>query len=226
VIRRRVAGPSLAGLAELGNAVAGFDGSLVLTIAFPRATARDDDGGVRELVDQARGGDGDAFGALYDRYVDTVYRYVYYRVGSAVLAEDLVSETFLRALRRINSFRWQGSGFGAWLTTIARNLIADHYKSSRYRLEVTTAELLDSAARSAPAAESVVIDHDMTARLLDAVRRLPADQQECVVLRFLQGLSVSDTGRVMRRSDGAIKALQYRATRALAALLDARGSRR
>jgi RNA polymerase sigma-70 factor (ECF subfamily) len=224
VTRRPLLGLSAAGLAELRSALAvGAGGSIALTATLPRSQSHGDDSGVRDLVDRAKGGDGNAFGSLYDRYVDAVYRYVYYRVGSQPLAEDLVSETFLRALRHIGSFRWQGSDFGAWLTTIARNLITDHYKSSRYRLEVPTAELLDSTATVAPAAESVVLDREATGRLLEAVRRLPGDQQECVVLRFLQGLPVAETARIMGRGEGAIKALQYRATRALARLLDESG---
>src|SRR5688572_14064950 len=104
---------SLSGLGSLSAAVAagGSGGSLSLTVTMPGAftrSPRQSDDRIRDLVDEARGGDGDAFGQLYDRYVDGVYRYVYYRVGSAQLAEDLVSETFLRALRRIGEFRWQG----------------------------------------------------------------------------------------------------------------------
>jgi RNA polymerase sigma-70 factor (ECF subfamily) len=200
------------------------DGGFALTVALPGVLGRsqrpDDGDGVRALVDRARGGDSQAFGALYDRYVDGVYRYVYFRVGTPALTEDLVSETFLRALRRIGDFRWQGADFGAWLTTIARNLIADHYKSSRYRLEVPTAELLDARGAAAPGAESVVLDREATARLIEAVRTLPGDQQECIVLRFLHGRSVAETAAVMHRGEGAVKALQYRATRALARLLE------
>jgi len=93
------------------------------------------------LVELARGGDSEAFGMLYDHYSTSVYRFVYYRVGSVALAEDLMSETFFRALRSMNSFRWQGKDFGAWLMTIARNLTADHYKSGRTRLEHTTEDM-------------------------------------------------------------------------------------
>ncbi len=99
---------------------------------------------VADLVARSQAGEPEAFGLLYDRYVDLVYRYIYYRVGSPTLAEDLVSETFLRALRRIDSFTWQGRDFAAWLVTIARNLIADHFKSGRYRLEITTEDILES----------------------------------------------------------------------------------
>ena len=90
---------------------------------------------LRALVDLAKDGDSEAFGQLYDHYVTGVFRFIYYRVGSQQLAEDLTSETFVRGLRAIQRFNWQGKDFGAWLTTIARNLVADHFKSSRARLE-------------------------------------------------------------------------------------------
>ena len=178
------------------------------------------DADVVDLVARAQAGSADAFGALYDRYVDIVYRYVYYRVGSQTFAEDLTSETFLRALRRITSFTWQGRDFGAWLVTIARNLIADYYKSSRYKLEVPTGELLD-ADRATEGPENEVLDSITNVTLLKAVRMLGPEQQECIVLRFLQGFSVSETALAMGKNDGAIKALQYRAVQSLKKLLPA-----
>jgi RNA polymerase sigma-70 factor (ECF subfamily) len=173
---------------------------------------------VAALVDHAKAGDTEAFAELYDRYLDTIFRYVYYRVGSRPLAEDLTSETFLRALRRIGTFTWQGRDFGAWLVTIARNLVADHFKSSRFRLEVTTGEMLDAdEVQDGP--ESMVMEAFTNAALIEAVKRLNAQQQECLVLRFLQGLSVAETARIMGKNEGAIKTLQYRAVRTLAQLL-------
>ena len=175
---------------------------------------------VADLVARSQAGEPEAFGLLYDRYVDLVYRYIYYRVGSPTLAEDLVSETFLRALRRIDSFTWQGRDFAAWLVTIARNLIADHFKSGRYRLEITTEDILESGpAQTTDGPESLVLDSLTNATLLSAVKQLNPEQQECIVLRFLQGLSVNETALAMGKNDGAIKALQYRAVRALARLL-------
>jgi RNA polymerase sigma-70 factor (ECF subfamily) len=175
---------------------------------------------VADLVARSQAGEPEAFGLLYDRYVDLVYRYIYYRVGSPTLAEDLVSETFLRALRRIDSFTWQGRDFAAWLVTIARNLIADHFKSGRYRLEITTEDILESGpAQTTDGPESLVLDSLTNATLLSAVKKLNPEQQECIVLRFLQGLSVNETALAMGKNDGAIKALQYRAVRALARLL-------
>jgi RNA polymerase sigma-70 factor, ECF subfamily len=172
------------------------------------------------LVRLAQEGDGEAFGQLYDAYSDTVYRYIYYRVSNKQLAEDLSSETFLRALRRISTFTWQGRDFGAWLVTIARNLVADHFKSSRYRLEVPTGEMLDSdQTESSP--EDSVLAYLSNKELLDAVCQLNSQQQECVTLRFLHGLSVAETAKIMGKNDGAIKTLQYRAIRTLARLLPA-----
>ncbi|MFF4481198.1 ECF subfamily RNA polymerase sigma factor, BldN family [Streptomyces sp. NPDC001520] len=171
-----------------------------------------------DLVERAQSGEAEAFGRLYDQYADTVYRYIYYRVGGKATAEDLTSETFLRALRRIGTFTWQGRDFGAWLVTIARNLVADHFKSSRFRLEVTTGEMLD-ANEVERSPEDSVLESLSNAALLQAVRKLNPQQQECVTLRFLQGLSVAETARVMGKNEGAIKTLQYRAVRTLARLL-------
>jgi RNA polymerase sigma-70 factor (ECF subfamily) len=170
------------------------------------------------LVRRAQAGDAEAFGALYDHYVTMVHRYVYHRVGDRALAEDVTSETFVRALRRIDSLSFQGRDVGAWLVTIARNIIRDHVKSSRYRLEVATADMRD-ADRATDGPEDAVLQHLTNQQLLECVRKLGSEQQECIVLRFLHGLSVSETAEIMGKKDGAIKALQHRAVRRLAGLL-------
>jgi RNA polymerase sigma-70 factor (TIGR02952 family) len=169
---------------------------------------------VRALVTLAQQGDGEAFAAIYSQYVDVVYRYVYYRVGSHHVAEDLTSETFVRALRRLDSFSWTGRDIAAWFVTIARNLVVDHVKSSRYRLEVTTGDMLDGDER-APSTEVEVLGRLRDEQLLGAMRDLKPDQQECLSLRFLQGLSLAETAEVMGRSAGAVKQLQLRAVRSL-----------
>ena len=173
---------------------------------------------VWELVHRSQQGDAEAFGEIYDRYVTMVYRYVYSRVGDRALAEDVTSETFVRALRRIDSLSFQGRDVGAWLVTIARNIVRDHVKSSRYRLEVTTADMRD-ADRGTDGPEDAVVQHMTNQQLLACVQQLGGEQQECIVLRFLHGLSVSETAAIMGKKDGAIKALQHRAVRRLAVLL-------
>jgi RNA polymerase sigma-70 factor (TIGR02952 family) len=171
-----------------------------------------------DLVRAAQGGEVDAFGRLYDRYVDLVFRYAYYRLGDRSLAEDVTSETFLRALRGLSSISYQGRDVGAWFVTIARNLVLDHLKSGRHRYETVIADFRD-ADRPTDGPEPAVLSALENAELLRCIRKLGAEQQECIVLRFLQGLSVTETAELMGKNEGAIKALQHRAIRRLAALL-------
>jgi len=170
------------------------------------------------LVRAVQNGDGEAFGKLYDRYVDQIFRFIYYRVNDRALAEDFTSETFLRALRRISTINYQGRDIGAWFMTIARNIVFDHTKSARFRLEMVTGELVETdTAEDGP--EAAVLAHLTNTRLLAAVNELGEEQKECIVLRFLHGLSVAETAAVMGKNDGAIKALQHRAVKRLASML-------
>ena len=170
------------------------------------------------LVELARNGDSEAFGLLYDHYHPQVYRFLYYRVGSQALAEDLTSDTFFRALRSMSNFRWQGKDFGAWLMTIARNLTTDHYKSGKNRLEITTEDMTphDGTEEGPEAAVMASLTNEV---LMEALKQLPTEQQECLVMRFLQGLSIAETAQSLDRSEGAIKQLQLRAVRNLAKLM-------
>ncbi len=178
----------------------------------------DDGGRIAALVDLARDGDTEAFGALYDHYSPAVYRFIYYRVSAQMLAEDLTSETFFRALRSMARFQWQGKDFGAWLTTIARNLVVDHYKAARTRLERTTDDLTDRQEVVAGPEEEVL--SGLTNEILhETMRKLPTEQQECLVLRFLNDTSIAETALALGKSEGAVKQLQLRAVRNLARLL-------
>ena len=170
------------------------------------------------LVELARGGDAEAFGQLYDHYHGSVYRFLFYRTRSTSLAEDLTSDTFLRALRGMGSFRWQGKDFGAWLMTIARNLCTDHFKAGRTRLEVTTEDMgLHDDATEGP--EKWVLAGLTNEVLLNGLRELSDEQRDCLIMRFLQGLSIAETAEVLGRSEGAVKQLQLRGVRNLAKLM-------
>ncbi len=170
------------------------------------------------LVELARKGDTEAFGLLYDHYQGSVYRFLYYRTRSATLAEDLTSETFFRALRSMTGFRWQGKDFGAWLMTIARNLATDHFKAGRTRLEMAT-EDMGQHDDSTEGPESAVLASLTNEVLLESLAKLPDEQRDCLVMRFLQGMSIAETAAVLGRSDGAVKQLQLRGVRNLAKLM-------
>jgi RNA polymerase sigma-70 factor (ECF subfamily) len=172
------------------------------------------------LVELARGGDSEAFGQLYDHCQGSVYRFVVYRTRSQTLAEDLTSETFLRALRNMSGFRWQGKDFGAWLMTIARNLCTDHFKAGRTRLEMTT-EDMGAHDDTTEGPENAVLAGLTNEVLLVGLRQLSDEQRDCLIMRFLQGLSIAETAEVLGRSEGAVKQLQLRGVRNLAKLMPA-----
>jgi RNA polymerase sigma-70 factor, ECF subfamily len=169
------------------------------------------------LVDRARTGDAQAFADLYDRYVDQIFAYVYRRVGHRQLAEDLVGDVFLRAFRRLGTFEWQGVDLGAWITTIARNRVHDHFKSARFRLERTTDEVREPApqGQATEDPERIAVARDLARALGTALEGLKGEHREVIELRFVHDLSVAETATIMERSVGATKALQYRALKAL-----------
>jgi RNA polymerase sigma-70 factor (ECF subfamily) len=203
---------------KLNQAVSAVDTStvrpLLIDDAASTAPAGDDD--TIALVERARVGDPEAFADLYDRYVDRVYRFVLYRVsGDVALAEDITSEVFVRALRKIKGFTWQGRDVGAWFVTIARNLVLDHFKSGRFRLEMVGAEVGDQTREGVVDAEDEALSRVTQADLYKAISRLGNEQQEVIYWRFLQGYSVAEAAAAMEKTEGAIKALQYRAVKAL-----------
>jgi RNA polymerase sigma-70 factor (ECF subfamily) len=177
-------------------------------------------GEVSALVARAQAGDAEAFGLVYDRYVDQVFRFVARRVRDRQAAEDLTSETFLRALRNLDAFRRPGGDFGAWITTIARNLIINHHESYRHRFEVPVAEYRDQAEPGQvtdPA--KTAMDRLAHAVLIAGVDQLSAPQRQCIVLRYIRELSIDETAQAMGKTPAAIKAIQHKALRALRGLL-------
>ena len=171
------------------------------------------------LVELARNGDAEAFGMLFDHYHGSVYRFLFHRTRSTTLAEDLTSETFFRALRSMSSFRWQGKDFGAWLMTIARNLC---HRPLQGRPDPPRADHRGHGSprrRTTEGPEDAVLASLTNEVLLEALTELPAEQRDCLVMRFLQGMSIAETAAVLGRSDGAVKQLQLRGVRNLAKLM-------
>ena len=183
----------------------------------------DESSRIRALVELAQHGDTEAFGQLYDHYVTAIFRFIYAKVGTTQLAEDLTAETFLRALRSLHTFQWRGKDFGAWLTVIARNLTNDHYKARRTRSEFVS-DSLPERADPGRGPEDDILASLSNEELMEAVGSLPVDQRDCVLMRFVQEMSIAETAQVLGRSEGAIKQLQLRAVRSLAKMLTAEAS--
>jgi RNA polymerase sigma-70 factor (ECF subfamily) len=157
-----------------------------------------------------------AFGPLYERYVDSIYRYVYHRVGNHVDAEDLTAQTFQYALATLSEFKPGGASFGAWLAAIARNLIAGGEQPETMSGEgiddLPDPSAGDPAWRAAQAADA--------GELLTALRRLPLDQQRAIVLKFARGRSSREIGEALNLSESAARQLIHRALAALYAALE------
>ena len=167
-----------------------------------------------ELIRLAQAGDAAAFGRLYDRYLPSIYRYTYSKTSSRSAAEDLTSETFLRAFRAIARRPRAHLNFAAWLVTIARNVVIDHHRSGWSRLAIVTDEV-DPQVDQSMGPEQAALASVSEASLRGALSQLPDDQRECLLLRFFAGLSISETAAAMDRTDGAVKQLQFRATNRL-----------
>src|SRR5207249_1366839 len=122
---------------------------------------------------------------------------------------------FVRALRKIRGFTWQGRDVGAWFLTIARNLVLDHFKSGRFRLEKLGVDVGEGNAEHIVDPEDQALARVSQADLYRAIQQLGNEQQEVIYWRFLQGYSVAEAAAAMDKTEGAIKALQYRAVKAL-----------
>ncbi len=165
---------------------------------------------VLELASQA---DPAALAALYDQYNARIYTYIYHRVGQVELAEDLTGQVFMRMLEAVRTGRPWRTSFSGWLYRIAHNLVIDHYRR-RDRAYFVDLEDADPASIEAEPFNAIEARLDGE-RLQAALGRLTDDQAEVITLRFLEGLSIADVASIMEKTEGAIKALQYRAVLAL-----------
>lgn len=172
------------------------------------------------IADRARGGDREAFADLYVRYRPQIYTYLLRRTHNRELSEDLTSDVFVRALGRIGTFTRRGRDVGAWLATIARNLLFDHYKSSRYRREIPIGDMYDRDLAIADIGEQVteyLARADLITELRNTLSGLSPDQRECLRLRYWHDLPFDEIGCRMDRSMYAAKMLKERALRNLSA---------
>ncbi|HHS97844.1 MAG TPA: sigma-70 family RNA polymerase sigma factor [Chloroflexi bacterium] len=158
--------------------------------------------------------DPEAFGILYERYVSQIYRYLYYRTGSHEDAEDLTARTFYRALRRFPHYVDRGAPFTAWLYRIAHNVVVN-WMRDRQRRPVVPLESVTVPSEEARDPHAVAEMREETEELLRAVRRLPPDRQQLLILKFVEGMSNAEIAQVMGRTEGAIKALYHRTLVAL-----------
>src|SRR5512134_2424997 len=172
----------------------------------------------RQLVLQAQDGNSEAFGQLYDAYMERIYRFVYFRVEDQQTAEDITSQVFLKAWSNLDRFQFSRTPYLAWLYTIAHNAVIDHYRTRK----VNTA--LDDVQLSHPDhSEAVENEIDLTVEMQSvksALQTLTDDQQKALTLKFSEGMANNEIARHLGKREGAIRALQMRGLQALAKQLE------
>jgi len=174
----------------------------------------------RRLVEQAKSGDAEAFGQLYDAFVDRVYRFVFFRVTDVQMAEDLTSQVFLKAWENLGRYRPHGP-FLAWLYAIARNSVIDNYRTRKQTVSLDEAAPL--AAHDEKLDDQVELQFEMKS-LQVAMQHLTEEQQEVVTLKFIADYDTTEIAQRMGKSEGAIRALQMRALQALARVMKDTGN--
>lgn len=161
-----------------------------------------------ELIQRAKACDPDALSMIYERYYQGIYRYVYYRVGDSALAEDLTGDIFLKMLHGIESYSIQGVPFSAWLYRIARNRIIDHL---RRQPEKTDVSLEEARVESITSGETAIDNALQRDELLKAVKILTDEQRQVIILKFIDDLDNATIGKMLGKTEGAVKSLQHRA---------------
>jgi RNA polymerase sigma-70 factor, ECF subfamily len=181
--------------------------------------------GVHEdvLVERACRGDADAFGRLYQLHLDRIYRYVYYRVGLTSEAEDLTEHVFLKAWEAIGRYESRGLPFAAWLYRMAHNAVIDHYRARRPTTRIDETLDLEDERQNPVASAEALFDRE---ELKVVIKRLNPDQQTVILLRFTEGLSHAEVGRILGKSEGAVRVIQHRALAVMARVLRALPSAR
>ena len=167
-----------------------------------------------DILSRASLGDRDAFGQLYERYVERIFNYVYYRTGNVHDAEDLTARVFQRAMNHIKNYTDRGVPFSAWLYRIAHNLVANWHRDRSRKQEIPLDDLPILQTKGDHPEKNLVRSQEQDA-LLRMIRKLPGERQNLLILKFVENMSNAEIGAIMGRSEGAVKSLYHRTLLAL-----------
>ncbi len=168
------------------------------------------------LLIEAAQADPARFAELYENNFERVYAYIVRRVVDRPETEDLTAEVFHHALANLKKYEWRGIPFAAWLFRIAANLISDRWQKRKREQSIDEPEQIESIQGGTAELEEV----ERKATLFRLVDTLPAEQQRVIVLRFVEQKSIKEVARGMRKTEGAVKQLQFRALTTLRARME------
>jgi RNA polymerase sigma-70 factor (ECF subfamily) len=163
------------------------------------------------IVTRAQAGDSEAFGLLYDHYLDPIYRFIYYKVFSREVAEDLTSDTFMKALKRFSSYNPERGRFNSWLYQIARNTVVDYYRTKKESVPIDDVFDLGHDERTPEQLDAL----QGLAKVEEYLTTLPARQREIITLRIWEGKSFDEIASLLGGTEGSVKMAFSRSIRQL-----------
>jgi len=163
---------------------------------------------IDEWVIRAQYGTVEAMSFLYLNHYQSIYRYLYFRSGDPQTAEDLTSEVFLKMIQALPHYRMQNVPFQAWLFQIARNLAIDYHRKQASHPSVELKEDLKDGHQPLDETLEIKLTH---ASLTQSLEKLTDDQRDVILLRFVEGMSLAQVGKILHKSEDSIKGLQHRA---------------
>jgi RNA polymerase sigma-70 factor (ECF subfamily) len=173
------------------------------------------------LVERAVAGDADAFGELYSRYLDAIYRYIFFRIGEQREAEDLTENVFLKAWEALPGYKDFGNPFSSWLYRIAHNIVVDYHRKIKPIIHEGDSESIqDQVIDEAANTLTVLIEAEDLQALAKAINQLTSEQQQVIILRFIEELSHAEISKIIGKNEGTCRMIQHRALTALNRLLD------
>ncbi|MFC1911026.1 RNA polymerase sigma factor, partial [Chloroflexota bacterium] len=155
---------------------------------------------------------------LYDMHIDRIYRHVYYRVNSTEDAEDITQQVFIRAWQAIGRFKKTSSPFAAWLMTISHNLIVDYYRSRKDEKSLDSEQLVIESPENPEKMAEMAINQQQIRKV---IARLPGDQQQAILMSFIEGFSYGEIAGALGKSEGALRVIIHRALKKMRQLLEA-----
>ncbi len=173
------------------------------------------------LIRLAQRGDAQAFAELYRAYVDNIYRYIYFRVNAVPVAEDLTADVFMKALEGLPGYQDRATPFLGWLYRIAHARLIDYYRRSRHAGQHEDIDSIELGAEHD--LDGPLVSEHQSEHMRTALRTLTPEQQQVVILRFVEGRSIEETAELLGKTEGAIKTMQHRALQALGRALQEQG---
>jgi len=176
---------------------------------------------VEGIVDRAASGDNEAFGRLYDIYADRIYRHIYYRTSSVEDARDLTHDVFIEAWRALPRYKRTKTPFLGWLFTICRHTVIDYYRTKKDHAYLNNEIIMEDSEKSP---EKLAEEQFTQQEIRRAILQLSEDQQQVILMSFIEGFKYSEIAAALNKSEGNIRVIVHRALKRMREILGKAGN--